>query len=80
MNTLHEPVEMNALFALHRQVFIEKIHQPGFATANTSPNIQALDVDRLAPPDFIQKGWVALALQLMPQGVQGVKQFELGGI
>jgi hypothetical protein len=40
VNSLHEAVEVNALFSLERQSVKKRIHEVGFATANSTPEIQ----------------------------------------
>jgi hypothetical protein len=41
MNELHVAMEVAALFLFEGQTVIEKIHQPGFAAADTTPEIEA---------------------------------------
>ena len=37
----HEVMEVDAVLLLEGQAVVEQVHQPGFATANTAPEVDA---------------------------------------
>jgi hypothetical protein len=80
MNPLHEAVKMNPLFALHRQVLVKKIHQPGFSPPDTSPDVQPPDILWPMTADPVQDRWLTLSLEGMPQVIQGFCNFDLSRV
>jgi len=39
-------VKMNSLFLLRGELFIKQVHQPGFASTYTAPQVQTADILR----------------------------------
>ena len=80
VNALHKAMKMDALFSFYRQIFVKKVHQPGFATPNTSPDVKSPDVFWPMTADSIQNRWLTLSLEGMPQIIQGFCNFDLSRV
>ncbi|KXS52178.1 MAG: hypothetical protein AWU57_3433 [Marinobacter sp. T13-3] len=86
MDALHEAVEVNPHFALERQSLVEGVHEVGFTTANTAPEVQTFDRLFLAATEF-QLEFVRQAVtllfsfhQLFVQSLQALHGIDLSRV
>ena len=82
MDPLHEAVKMDPAFLFDGQGFIEQVHQPGFATPDISPHVNAPGGVLLVLKQFCDSAAKPACpgfscLEFEPESVQGLNGHPL---